>query len=396
MTNFFQQIGVRPIINARSYSTKLGGCALPSEVLMAMEEAANSCILIEDLQEAAGRVIAGVTGAETGIVTSGASAALTLAAAACLAGLDVSKMNNLPDTSGMNNEIICHRAHRNDYDHALRLAGAKLIEVGYDYYTFPSDIELAITSRTVGLFYLAGDRSGAVPLKEFVDIAHRHGLPAIVDAAAALPPCENLRAFIASGADLVAISGGKHIQGPQATGILCGRKDLILSAALQHQDMDVFPESWPRRNLIAGKLLQGPPHHGIGRGFKVGKEEIAGLLKALQLYPQRDFVGECAQWMKDMQTITSGLSGVEGVSAQIHFPQEDGRTVPSVHMLVDPASVGFNAWDLINRLQEGDPPIAVYEGLALKGTIVFYPEALRPGEGTQVLRRLQAILHHER
>ena len=137
MSNIYQEFGVRTIINARSYSTKLGGCALPNSVLKAMTEAAVSCVLIEDLQEAAGRVIAELTGAETGIVTSGASAALTLAAAACLTGLDVSKMNNLPDTSGMNNEIICHRAHRNDYDHALRMAGARLVEVGFNYFTFP-------------------------------------------------------------------------------------------------------------------------------------------------------------------------------------------------------------------------------------------------------------------
>ncbi len=396
MSNIYQEFGVRTIINARSYSTKLGGCSLPNSVLRAMTEAANSCVLIEDLQEAAGRVIAEVTGAETGIVTSGASAALTLAAAACLTGLDVSKMNNLPDTSRMNNEIICHRAHRNDYDHALRLAGAKFIEAGFGYYTFAHDVEMAINPQTVALFYLAGHQGSALPLEDFVDIAHRRGLPVIVDAAAALPPAENLKAFIAAGADLVAFSGGKHIRGPQATGILCGRRDLILAASLQHQDMDVFPETWPRRNLMGGGKLKGPPHHGIGRGFKVGKEEISGLMMALKLYPQRDFAAERAHWMHDMQTITSGLSAIRGISAQLIFPQDDGSTVPSAQIQIAPATVGLSAWDLINRLQEGDPAIAVFEKLAPERIVVLYPEGLRQGEATVVVRRLQEILHGNR
>src|SRR5580698_4415465 len=139
--NIYEQLGVTRVINARSYSTKLGGCAALPEVMAAMDEASRSCIRIEDLQEAASRVIAESTGAEAGIVTSGASAALTLAAAACLAGLDVSRMNQLPDTSGLKDEVVVHRAHRNDYDHALRLAGAKFVEVGFSYYTFPYEVE---------------------------------------------------------------------------------------------------------------------------------------------------------------------------------------------------------------------------------------------------------------
>ena len=135
--HIYEKLGVRRVINARSFSTKAGGCALPAEVLDAMVAASDSCVRMEDLQEAASRVISEITGAEAGIVTSGASAALTLAAAASIAGLDVALMNRLPDTGGMNNEIIVHRAHRNDYDHALRAAGARLVEVGFHYYTGP-------------------------------------------------------------------------------------------------------------------------------------------------------------------------------------------------------------------------------------------------------------------
>src|SRR5438034_11028325 len=142
--HIYDRLGVKLVINARGYSTKVGGSALPVEVVESMRQAAEHCVRIDELQQAASRVIAEATGAEAGIVTSGASAALTLAAAACLAGLDVIRMNRLPDTSGMKNEIIVHRSHRNDYDHALRAAGARFVEVGFHYYTFPYEIENAI------------------------------------------------------------------------------------------------------------------------------------------------------------------------------------------------------------------------------------------------------------
>src|SRR5262249_48228595 len=156
------------------------------------------------------------------------------------------------------------------------------------------------------MYYQAGVSHGVISLDECAEIAHHHGLPVLMDAAAEMPPALNLKAFINEGADLVALSGGKHIQGPQATGIRCRRRDLIMSAALQHQDMDVFPQTWPLRALIENGTLAGPPHHGIGRGFKVGKEEIAGLLAALELYEKRDFVAERARWTGDLECIAGG------------------------------------------------------------------------------------------
>lgn len=388
----YESFGVRPIINARSYSTKVGGGPLPAEVLDAMRQAAECCVRMDELQEAASRVIAEATGAEAGIVTSGASAALTLAAAACLAGLDVVKMNRLPDTNGMPNEIIVHRSHRNDYDHALRTAGARFVEVGFSYYTFPYEIEQAISERTVALFYQAGGEGTVMPLEQYAAIAQRHGKPVIVDAAAELPPAQNLRVYIDAGADLVAFSGGKHLRGPQCTGILCGKSELIFSAALQHQDMDVFPQSWPLRQLIAEGRLAGPPHHGIGRGFKAGKEEIIGLLTALRRYPHRDFETELARWKSDMQCIVAAVAGVPGVSAYVRFPQPSGRQVPHAVLSIDAAIAGMNANAATNALQEGNPPIFVFERGADAGTIVFMPEGLKPGEAAIVTRRLREIL----
>jgi L-seryl-tRNA(Ser) seleniumtransferase len=295
----------------------------------------------------------------------------------------------------MRNEIIVHRSHRNDYDHALRLAGAKLVEVGFSHYTFPYVVENAISERTAAMFYLAGAVDGVLPLHEFVRIAHRHNLPVIVDASAELPPAGNLRAFITAGADLVAFSGGKHLRGPQSTGFLCGRKNLILSAALQHQDMDVFPETWPYRHLIREGILAGPPHHGIGRGFKVGKEEIAGLITALKVYPHRDFESELGQWMNDMNLVASQLQGISGVSANVVFPQANGRPVPIVHIQIDPNVTEVDACGVINRLQEGTPPICVFERLANSGAVVIMPEALQPGDAGIIACRLKELVAHQ-
>jgi L-seryl-tRNA(Ser) seleniumtransferase len=347
---------------------------------------------IEDLQEAASKVISEVTGAEAGYVTSGASAALTLSMAACITLLDPGKMNRLPDTAGMANEVIVQRGHRNDYDHALRAAGAKVREVGYAYATFAYELEEAITEETAAVFWLAGIRDGSLSLPEVVAIAHRHRVPVIVDASPQLPPRENLQRFISEGADLVAFSGGKHIRGPQATGVLCGRRDLILAAALQHQDMDVFPETWSYRELIASGRLSGPPHHGIGRGFKVGKEEIIGLLIALKRYMERDVEAEIREWRDVVHFLANEINRIPGLHAEIAMHEDDPRPLPAVHLTIDRTVRAFNAHQLINALQTEDPMICVFEAHASKGLIVIYPDALRAGDGQIIVDRLTAIM----
>ncbi|HVA85467.1 MAG TPA: aminotransferase class V-fold PLP-dependent enzyme [Candidatus Saccharimonadales bacterium] len=383
----------RRLINARGNSTKAGGSVLAPEVVAAMTEAAQFYVRIEDMQAAAGDVIRRMTGAEAGYVTSGASAGLTLAAAAALAGLDPAKMNRLPNTTGMANEIICIRQQRNDYDHALRLAGAQIVEIGFVDWTFPYELEAAITDRTCAVYYLGHQPVMSLPLKEVIRIAHAHDLPVIVDASVVLPPAENLRAIVAMGADLVAFSGGKHIQGPQASGILAGRRDLILSAALQHQDMDVYPETWPLRGLIADGTIVGPPHHGIGRGFKVGKEEIAGLIAALEAYGSRDFAAEAARWTRDLATIVEGVDGVPGISARRVDPARDAMPqYPIVQLTVDAAAAGLSANDLVNRLQDGDPIICTVEGQARRGIVGLLPIALMPGDAEEIVVAVRAIV----
>lgn len=229
----------------------------------------------------AGEVIAELTGAEAGYVTTGAAAGLALGMAACVAGLDVGKMDRLPDTTGMlRNEVVVQRGHRNAYDHAIRTAGIRFVEVGYLGYpgaggTFGWQIDEAITERAAAVACPILDTPGTLTLPEVAEIAHAR-IPVIVDAAAELPPRSNLRRFIAEGANIITYSGGKAIGGPQASGILAGRADLIASVALQHQDMDVRAVTWNKRELLSQGRVRDP-RQGFGRSMKVGREEVMRL-----------------------------------------------------------------------------------------------------------------------
>ena len=254
MPTVYEKLGVQTIINASGPATRLSGSIMPPEVAEAMKEASQYCVDIAQLQAGASQYIALVTGAEAGYVTSGAAAGLLLGTAACVTGLDPTKMNRLPDTRGMKNRVIMARSHRNFYDHAVRSTGVELVEVGIaDRFsgagvrdTEPWEIGAAIDAQTAAVCYVAYTHS-LPPLREVVEVAHRAGVPVIVDAAGQLPPAANLKRFIAEGADLVAFSGGKAIRGPQSSGILCGRRELIEAAALQHLDWTSTSPSGTRR-----------------------------------------------------------------------------------------------------------------------------------------------------
>ena len=377
------------VINARGNSTKAGGSVLHPDVIEAMAEAARYFVRIEDLQERAGAILARATHAEAAYVTPGAAAGLAMAAAAAIARLDPARMNRLPDTTGMPNEIVMLRRHRNDYDHLLRVAGAKLVEVGFAEWPFPYEFEAAIGPNTAALFYLGHDPVPNLPLSDVIAIAHAHDLPVIVDASVALPPAENLHALIDQGADLVAFSGGKHILGPQASGILAGRKDLILSVALQHQDMDVYPDTWPWRHLLEEGVLSGPPHHGMGRGFKVAKEEIAGLVVAVERYLQRDFAAEAAQWRRDLETIERGIEGMPGIQDARIVERRAGQPMLEVEM--EPAG-GTTAAALVNGLQSRDPLICTFEGGTPKGVVGFLPQSLLPGDAEEIVVAIREVV----
>jgi L-seryl-tRNA(Ser) seleniumtransferase len=396
----YRDLGVRVVINASGTLTRLGGSRMAPEVLEAMAEASRDYVRIEDLQEAAGRVIAEVTGAESGYVTSGAAAGLLLGTAACVAGLDLQKMERLPDTSapGTRNEVVVHRVHRNSYDHAVRTVGVKFVEVGHFGHpspgpTRPYELESAINEKTAMVFWpVMGDPAalGVLPLEETARIAHRHGVPILVDAAAALPPASNLRRFVAEGADLVTYSGGKALGGPQASGILAGRADLIRSVALQHQDMDVHPQTWTWRRLIQEGAIAGPPLQGIGRPCKVGREEVAGLLVALRRYLARDHAAEAAAWRQMAQRMAEGLAGIRGVTATYHDGGASGR--PGVAVELAEAAAGKTAIEVVNELGDGDPIVAVQQGGVDRGRFSLGAMCLVPGEEDVVVARLREVL----
>lgn len=390
----YEALGVRSIINAAGTLTRVGGTRMSPAVLAAMNEAAATHVHIDELQAAAGKVIAEITGAEAGYVATGAAAALTLGTAAILAGMDVGKMDRLPDTTGMKNEIVVQRGHRNAYDHAIRAAGVTFVEVGYLGYpgaggTFGWQIEQAITERTAAVACPILDTPGTLRLPDVAEIAHAKGVPVIVDAAAELPPRANLKRFIAEGADLVAFSGGKAIGGPQSSGILAGRADLIASVALQHQDMDVRSATWNKRGLIADRSVAGIPHQGFGRSMKVGREEIVGLVTALKIFAAGDDQRDAAEWSLLLDPIEQALIDLPYVRMTRTEPK---RPVPQLIIEIDEAAAGQTAYDVSRQLLDGEPGIAIGESRAEFGVLNVVSRGLTASEAEIVAARFKQIL----
>lgn len=396
--NIYERRGIRTLINAKGPATRLSGGIVRPEVTSAMAEAAGHCVDMAELQAHASQVIAGVTGAEAGYVASGAAACLTLATAACVTGLEPGKMARLPDTTGMKNEVVVVRSQRNFYDHAVRAAGVRLVEVGLpDRYAGAGvrdaeawEIADAITERTASVFYVA-DTAARPPLTAVVKVAHAAGVPVIVDAAAQLPPQANLRRFIELGADLVAFSGGKALNGPQGTGILCGRRDLVMAAALQHLDLDIDWEQWsPPPTLIDKGCLKGVPQHGIGRPCKVGKEQIIGLLTALELFVAEGDAARHQRWRGMMETLANGLAGIPGTKAALSGIGSTDE-VPAVALTLEPSG-RLSALDLVIALQDGSPAIQADPLLCEQGTVTFNPMCLQPGEAEIVGAAVRRLL----
>lgn len=285
------------IVNAAGYSTRVGGSCPSKEVLEAMIYAQTEYFEIDDLLELASRVIAEATGSEAGIVTCGAGAALALAAAAVLAGNDVEIMDRMPDLTGVpKTEFLYPCLGRFDYDHPLRLTGASLTELPFAPDALEQELEEALTCATAGVVFVWKHKNDTALIRRISAVCRQRKLPFIVDAAMALPPSENLRELYSLGPNLIALSGGKHLGGPQNSGLLFGDKELIYSAWLQMADMDVRAPSWSRRRLLTEGFVSRPPRHGLGRAMKVGKDAILGCIAAVRLYGQRDIASERARW----------------------------------------------------------------------------------------------------
>ena len=398
MSSIYERLGVPTLINATGPATRLSGSLLAAEVTEAMKEASQYCVDMTELQGRASQIIAEITEAEAGYVTSGAAAALLLGTAACVAGLDPSRMSQLPDTRGMKNEVIMVRSQRNSYDHAVRSVGIRLVEVGLpDRFSGAGvrdaeawEIADAITERTAAVYYVATLR--ALPsLEEVVQVCQSREVPVLVDAAGQLPPASNLRKFVAQGADLVAFSGGKAIRGPQSTGILCGRKGLISSAALQHLDLDVVDELWqPSDHLIDRSQLPDIPHNGIGRPCKVGKEEIVGLLTALRLFVDQDPGTRRAEWMRLLEALVES-AGVLDRGELLLIEQPDGSEVPQVELRLQ-ENADLSAMTLLRGLQESRPSIQANPSRVREGILIFSPQCLRDEDPAIIGQRLHSLL----
>lgn len=367
--SIYTELGVRPVINAAATLTRLGGSLMPPHVLEAMTEASRHFVDLNELQQRVGERIAALTNNEAAYVCTGAAAGLTLATAACIAGKDPAAIRQLPDLTGLKDEVIIHRAHRNGYDHAVRQVGVRVVEIGYPGGTAHWELERAITPQTAAIFWFQGAMSGPgdIPLQDVINIGHAHGVPVIVDGAAQLPPVSNLWNFTQMGADLAVFSGGKDLRGPQASGLMVGRRDLIEACA-----------------------VNGSPNHSIGRPMKVGKEEMVGLLAAVQWYLGLDHEGRVGQCEEIVATWNAALNRAPGVIARRDFPNEAGQPLAWCLVTIDPAKAGLTKEEIVAQLWAGEPAIAVASGSG--DSFHLNPMTLEPGEENIVLKRLLEIL----
>jgi len=375
----YAELGVQPIINAAGTLTGLGGSLMPPEVVEAMDAAARAFVDMNELHLAAGKRIADLIGVEAAHVCACASAGITLMAAACMAGTDKRRIAQLPDTTGMKDKFVVQHAHRNPFDQALRLAGGSFVEVNPD----AQELQSAITDNVAAVYYTIAwfCNAPALPLPQVAQIAHKAGVPVIVDAAAEVPPVENLSRFLQEGADLVTFSGGKAIRGPQSSGLILGSRELIEACRLNDS-----------------------PNMSVGRPMKASKEAIAGLVKAIEMYVSQDHAAEMAAWEYKVNYILTALSGLEHVHVSKKFPYGIGQQIPHVAITWDEQALGLSCQELQQRMRQGHPPIAVqmvspdtYTWSDFKrAEIRVHPHTLQDGEEVVVALRLREELSDNR
>ena len=333
--NIYQSLGVKPVISATGTVTAYGGSRLRSEVIDVMNKASQTMVNIDELNMAAGKVIAHHTGAEAGLVTSGAAGGLVLQAAAVVAGADPVNMSRLPYTTGMKNEIIIHKSQRFPYDQCYLSVGARFVEIGDGRRCQPWELDKAFTQNTAAVAYLFSPyvSRNALPFKYVCEVAHSRGIPVIVDAASYIPPRANLKRFIEEGADLVVYSGGKGIRGPQGTGILCGKTHLIEAA-----------------------YANASPHQFIGRGMKVAKEEIIGLVKALEIFIGEDEESEIIRYKEMCQKVVDALIEIPSLGVEMVHDDYD-YLMPQVRLRFESSWNGPSRDEVYGSMVNGDPSI---------------------------------------
>ncbi len=366
----YERLGVKRIINAAATLTRLGGSIMPMEVRRAMVEAAGSFVDVVELQRAVSARIAELTHNESAYVTSGAAAGLTLVTAALITGGDEVKAERLPLPDGPKYDVLIHKSQRFGYDHAIRMVGVNLVEFGVGNGAQLWELEAAYSERTLAVVFLAGlaNEERALPIEQVIESAHRHNVPVIVDAAAQLPPPENLWRFTRDlGADVVIFSGGKGLCGPQPTGLVLGRK-----------------------SITDGIYVNASPNANIGRPMKVGKEELAGILAAVEWYLKQDHRAIMRGYEDIVATFVKAFDGKRpGVSAGRDYPSEAGQPYPRARIAIESATVGKSIAEVVKAMADGDPSVAVS---ADRRAIYLNPQTLQPGEETIVIRRLGEVL----
>src|SRR5712692_5879347 len=370
----YARLGVHPVIHASGTTTRYGGSRMRPETIEAMREAAQALVNIDELNEAAGAAIARMLGAEAALVTAGSAAGLVLQAAACIAGDDRARIARLPDVTGMRHEFVIQRAHRFSYDQCFRVPLRLLVEIGLGRRTMPYELENAIGPRTAGVVYLVSPFAsppGILSFEEVCGIAHARGVPVLVDVASMVPPRENLFRYLRDGADLVIVSGGKGIRGPQSTGILAGRRDLIRAAT-----------------------LNASPNQAIGRAAKTSKEEIVGLVTALELFLAEDEEAEMNRYREVCTSIVDAMRDIPGIRAVVEQDAVN-RVLPHVVVYFEPSWDGPSGHAIQVALAQGDPHIYVQQGPHQGGyfdEIAIDPINLQSGDEESIATRLREEL----
>jgi L-seryl-tRNA(Ser) seleniumtransferase len=368
--NLYRSIGVRPVINARGTFTIITGSTTLPEVKRAMEEASRSFVNMDELMDGVGKRLAELSGAEWGIVTAGCCAAITHFTASCIAGGNPERMQRLPNLAGLKNEVVVPAYSHNVYDHAVRMLGVKLVIV-----RDKAELESAFNERTAMVYILGGPGDeGPLGTQVIAEVAKRKNVPVLVDAAAeilTLKPNVHLQ----RGASAVAYSGGKCIRGPQAAGLLLGDK-----------------------SLLQGAWINSAPHHAFGRSLKVGKEEIMGMLAAVEMWVKRDHDAEWKTWEGWLDHIATSAKRVGGVTTKVNQPNEGlSNRTPALQIMWDGAKLGITGQEVAKLLLDTDPRIVVAgssgtRGANMSSSVSVVPYQMSPGDEKVVADRIYALL----
>lgn len=375
-SRIFDQMGVRSIVNAYGPATILGGSVLDPRVTTAMERISHVFVDMDELMEKSGEQISEILGVESAMITSGAASGLALSAAACMTGMDEYKIQRLPDTSEFEkNEVVVQDGQRNTYDRCIRVSGARVISAGIPYLTYPWEFESALTHRAAAVahFEIANTRPGLLSFLEVSEISRKHSVPLIVDGRNVLPNLNSVSRFIRTGANLVVLSGGKNIQGPNDTGIVCGEKD-----------------------IVGACIANSAPHmNGIGRTMKVSKEQIVGLVTAIQVYSEIDPLSRYFEWEKKLSLIQKELEDLPFVMVKMAPERMDLGKVPHLEIRLDEGSLGFTSMDVVRALKSLDRPIVLDIGYWEKfasATLIVNPICMQTNDDQIIAVQLRRIL----